>query len=1240
MTTSWGLRALFRRRLPGPAKALLWAYGAYLLLINVFLNLPQLPKAIDPPDHSAVLTWSYGYSIFPGWAAAHNFYLRVEDDNLQFGLSIEDVRFWFSPVAFFHQTFHITTVTGTGVVTRLRLKRTPAEVARQGPSWLADLPPIAGFAAAPLKGPPSPPFNGDTSGIWTVDIEDVHAFGREFWAEGVRYDGELYASGGFRFQPMTSVDVDARLAIQGGDVALSGRRMAQGLHGELGVRVNHFNPLHEPGPQPLRFIVADLALEGQLQNAQFLDAALRNTPAPKLASSPGHFQLRLRFDRGQLTSPTHFQLHATDWQVTQGRYRSGGNYAQMDMAITETGGHSHADTAIAIGPYEVDDSTSGHELIEGEGFLLHLTSDRLDVLERPLADLGFQVQVDAARMPDLTVINAYLPHNPKFEVLGGSGELTGAFVSPATGAGHGTVMLGAHGMAVRLNKVRLAGDLSLEARVSGVASNSRDLGILGRDELEGTAKLSGAFTLSAFRSGPRNVSTAAPRAPGMPPSDLAAARAADHPPGADLASFSANADVTLHPFLATEITGAPAVHFLHFLSGELKIDGHLPSLSFLDSTLVEQRLRVEGGAGRLTLDARLSHGVLGRGSALDFTSRGVSISGRGLHAAGDLRVAASVDETKDSPSVSASAEVTAISIGTEARPAMAHAEAVELRAHSPELDLVALKAFRPEATLAVRRLVLPKLSSLNPWLPSALRFDHGRLEISLVAGSPPSGSGTAELTLDASAVRAHDGPLSLDGDLVGDAELSGLAEAPWDPAQGGILARSRLQGDADLAGRCHLTAKAAGEREATQSNGHFTFRASAAVPPPAAEALAQASPESLPRLLTAATAQATIRGEIDNLGYLNHFLGKGPLRVRGGTATIDAQLAVAQRELSQGSQVTVDLRDTELGLGPLWLTGPLHLAATLGAKDSVTRAQLRLSLPTFSLRSEFLERRIADGSGLAFVLQSATLRPARLLVESTFKGEVGHVDVPDLAALASYFPDVKDLRVLAGSASVSAQLDHPSENHGEAHVRVEARRARLLLAGKPLTTDLEVNAVLRALAEAGKNGKPLLRSLDVAGTRVDVDNADFPEDRAWWLHARVVRGELGFGGDLAGEASRVHIESDLSAEARDALPLVHLFGRGLGIPPFLDGLLAFKNLKATGAFDLRDQGVVVPAFQAEGNGVELKGRLLLTHAHTRGDFLFDLGPFSMGLDVKDKHTGVQLLGPSRWYREQLQRPLE
>jgi len=69
----------------------------------------------------------------------------------------------------------------------------------------------------------------------------------------------------------------------------------------------------------------------------------------------------------------------------------------------------------------------------------------------------------------------------------------------------------------------------------------------------------------------------------------------------------------------------------------------------------------------------------------------------------------------------------------------------------------------------------------------------------------------------------------------------------------------------------------------------------------------------------------------------------------------------------------------------------------------------------------------------------------------------------------------------------------------------------------------------------------------------------------------------------------------------------------LGIPRWLDGLLAFNKLKGTAALELRGNRFAIPALEARGESPSiLVGRLLLNAQHTFGGLPAESGSLLRG----------------------------
>ncbi len=530
------------------------------MLVNVAINSRFPWGFLRPADRSSCITWSWGWSLLPAFATVHNFYLTVEDDNVQIGIRIDRAHVRYSPSAFLHKTFHATAVDAEGVSMRMRIKETAEEIDRAGPEGLASIPTIPGFSDPPLRGPPSPPFQGDRSIYWTIQIDGVQAGTHEIWIEGVRYRGAATAYGAFTFRPLTVVEVNAGLNVHRGALTLAQTSLAQELRGSLSVLVDRFDPLPEVGMEPLKHISTDLTLDGELGNVALLNPALHRMHAPDFESSSGHFDVFTRMDHGSFSPGSHLELQASRWAMASGRYRAVGTDTLVEGTIEEGLGVAHGVVSIALGPYQVLDPKVGRGA--GRGGRAHPSDDERPPQPRGSTLRGSRVSGSArCRAPSRPDGAQHLSsEEPELRGARRNRRAHRRFPAPAGWRWQRRLPDRRAHQARRCGWVivELQGDLGLKARLSGLASSSKQRSILGRSQLDGLGSLKGHFTVADID------------APDDQSSHL-------------LASFSTSAEVVLHPLLPAQVTGPELL--LHYLSGELKLDGAIPGLGFLNSTL-------------------------------------------------------------------------------------------------------------------------------------------------------------------------------------------------------------------------------------------------------------------------------------------------------------------------------------------------------------------------------------------------------------------------------------------------------------------------------------------------------------------------------------------------------------------------------------------------------------------------------------------------------------------------------
>jgi hypothetical protein len=225
---------------------------------------------------------------------------------------------------------------------------------------------------------------------------------------------------------------------------------------------------------------------------------------------------------------------------------------------------------------------------------------------------------------------------------------------------------------------------------------------------------------------------------------------------------------------------------------------------------------------------------------------------------------------------------------------------------------------------------------------------------------------------------------------------------------------------------------------------------------------------------------------------------------------------------------------------------------------------------------------------------------------------------------------IADARALAKRLGAGGKIER---GHGTfaAHLEGPPRRmtgwARAALAGvRGRARDVEVDgnarvhAVVRAL--------DLLRGADLSGTRIEVSGARLVGadiDPQWWAHVQLPRAHLRF--------ETLAFDADLTAQCRDARPILGLYGHLKDLPGFVQGLFAMEGLAVHGSaaggpgwFALRD-------LVARGDGASIEAALRSDARGERGAALLDVHGISLALDLNGGHSSLHPFGPGDFFAQ-------
>ena len=209
------------------------------------------------------MTHGLAYTVIPGRVHVSDFALRMQDQNIQFHLTVAHARVDVHLLSLLRGTFHGDHVRCEGVSFRF-VHRVQDAVGME--ARLAAYPPIPGLARPALfqVPPPPPATQEEIDALWTVRLDDVDVDLRELWFLEYRWEGTGRATGGFELSPMRRLQVGpAELALEGGQLHAGPHLVSRDLRLRVGATVESVDVQALGGTHVFRPITATVHLEAQ-----------------------------------------------------------------------------------------------------------------------------------------------------------------------------------------------------------------------------------------------------------------------------------------------------------------------------------------------------------------------------------------------------------------------------------------------------------------------------------------------------------------------------------------------------------------------------------------------------------------------------------------------------------------------------------------------------------------------------------------------------------------------------------------------------------------------------------------------------------------------------------------------------------------------------------------------------------------------------------------------------------------
>ncbi|MDR0182339.1 hypothetical protein [Lysobacter arvi] len=389
-------------------------------------------------------------------------------------------------------------------------------------------------------------------------------------------------------------------------------------------------------------------------------------------------------------------------------------------------------------------------------------------------------------------------------------------------------------------------------------------------------------------------------------------------------------------------------------------------------------------------------------------------------------------------------------------------------------------------------------------------------------------------------------------------------------------------------------------------------------------------------LLPRSSGHVVGRWHFASLRWLGNFF-HAPWLSLDGAGVVDADVRVVDGRVAGGSRVGVpDVQAVAHVMGNR-ISGRARADGRLdtGPNDEVL-PHLELRMEQFDIAGDDAPARpFVRGKDLLLRLESVTGVDRQALRQPGAMKQVGQAmrahltfadaQVPDLRAYNRYLPN-DHLRFDGGAGTLSGDLTLDGAGAiGHGTLGVDARAARMHLAGIALRTDVDIDTKLRR-ADLRRH------TFNIDGTRMALRNVSFTEPggesrSGWWTRIDLQRARMDWD-------RPVSIDGQAQIAMKDVGFLLALFSRQRDYPKWMDKLIGAGQAQANGKVRLAGQTLLLNDVNADNQRYDVLARLRLHGKQRNGSLYAKWGVLSCAVAVDNGRRDFHLIKAREWYDAQ------
>ncbi|HVJ65279.1 MAG TPA: hypothetical protein VM901_08495 [Bdellovibrionota bacterium] len=410
----------------------------YVIAANAFLRSETFDQLLNGSPEKLWIRFHDAYSYWPGHARMRALDVRGHNGPVIWQVHAENVSAQLSLIPLLWRTLEVNRADVERAATSIQL-------------WQERL-------------PPSPPSRRDPFRLKFHDVEIENLY--EVAIHDYLYRGEASVDGSFELWPGRELNVwNAELDFRQGKVTKQDTPVLDNLRAKLDASLLDYLPPEDKGIEVLNHIKrASLEVSGDLSDPNFVNLYLQSIPWLGVSRLKGALKTKIEVRDGHLAPDTSGEVRADRIDFELGPYRSE-SWGFVRWSLPE----DLFKMSVLLGDYKFPNKDRKQKpYMQGKKLRIDANTKGLKLTElfSRVRDLSVDLNIEKAKVTDLSVLNDFIPVTDKFVIKKGEATLnTRVYVSTREITKRGFLKLDARDVHSSFRGLDFKGDMLFSCEV-------------------------------------------------------------------------------------------------------------------------------------------------------------------------------------------------------------------------------------------------------------------------------------------------------------------------------------------------------------------------------------------------------------------------------------------------------------------------------------------------------------------------------------------------------------------------------------------------------------------------------------------------------------------------------------------------------------------------------------------------------------------------------------------------------